>query len=96
MHAIDFTPRAFANDPRFTGVVKGVDHSPASDRRLHAFAVASEPGTAVWTEPGEEHWHGALPGTSMTHIAVQTADPAQAEVIWLEPVADATAGADRP
>jgi quercetin dioxygenase-like cupin family protein len=23
----------------------------------------------VWIDPGEKHWHGAAPTTSMTHIA---------------------------
>ena len=29
------------------------------------------PGDAVWIAPGEKHWHGAVPATAMTHIAVQ-------------------------
>ena len=43
------------------------------------------PGDVVWFPPGEKHWHGAAPGTPMTHIAIQeeldgkTAD-------WLEHV----------
>ncbi|MFI1368091.1 (R)-mandelonitrile lyase [Streptomyces griseochromogenes] len=27
-------------------------------------------GDTVWIEPGERHWHGAAPGTFMTHLAV--------------------------
>lgn len=27
-------------------------------------------GDVVWTEPGEEHWHGACGDTLMTHTAV--------------------------
>ncbi|GGM34111.1 hypothetical protein GCM10012275_01850 [Longimycelium tulufanense] len=27
-------------------------------------------GDTVSCQPGEEHWHGAAPGTFMTHIAV--------------------------
>lgn len=44
-------------------------------------------GDVVWFPPGEKHWHGAAPGTPMTHIAIQeeldgkTAD-------WLEHVID--------
>jgi quercetin dioxygenase-like cupin family protein len=39
-------------------------------------------GDVVWSEPGEEHWHGADEDNYMVHIAVSlgTAD-------WLEPVA---------
>jgi len=29
------------------------------------------PGAVVWIAPGEKHWHGAAPSTSMTHIAIQ-------------------------
>ena len=41
-------------------------------------------GDAVGIEPNEKHWHGATPGTRMTHFAVNlnlTTD-------WLEPVSD--------
>jgi len=41
-------------------------------------------GDAVSIEPNEKHWHGATPGTRMTHFAVNlnlTTD-------WLEPVSD--------
>jgi len=45
------------------------------------------PGDVIWFAPGEKHWHGAAPNTTMTHIAIQerldgkTAD-------WLEKVTD--------
>jgi quercetin dioxygenase-like cupin family protein len=29
-----------------------------------------DPGDIVYTGPGERHWHGALPGESMTHISI--------------------------
>ena len=28
------------------------------------------PGDVVWIPPGEKHWHGAMPGVAMTHIAI--------------------------
>lgn len=28
------------------------------------------PGDVVWCPPGVKHWHGAAPGTAMTHLAV--------------------------
>src|SRR6266702_7304450 len=28
-------------------------------------------GDVVWIPPGQKHWHGATPTTSMTHIAIQ-------------------------
>ncbi|MEM6887884.1 MAG: cupin domain-containing protein [Pseudomonadota bacterium] len=46
------------------------------------------PGDVVFFEPGEKHWHGAAPGNSMTHIALQEAQ-GSASVQWLEPVDDA-------
>jgi len=27
-------------------------------------------GDVVYTGPGEKHWHGAAPGSSMTHISI--------------------------
>jgi quercetin dioxygenase-like cupin family protein len=45
------------------------------------------PGDVVWFPPGEKHWHGAAPTTSMTHIAIQEAlDGKVAD--WLEHVSD--------
>ena len=44
-------------------------------------------GDVVWIPPGEKHWHGAGPDTSMTHIAMQEA-LAGSHVDWMEPVTD--------
>ncbi|MEO1089510.1 MAG: cupin domain-containing protein [Pseudomonadota bacterium] len=46
------------------------------------------PGDVVWFAPGERHWHGAAPGTAMTHVAIHEALDGK-HVDWLEPVADA-------
>lgn len=48
-----------------------------------------EPGRTIWIPPREEHWHGALSASPMSHIAVQEADENDETVIWLEPVSDA-------
>ena len=46
------------------------------------------PGDVVSCPPGEKHWHGAAPTTSMTHIAIQ--EELNGKVVdWLEPVTDA-------
>lgn len=45
------------------------------------------PGDVVWFSPGEKHWHGATPTTSMTHIAVQEKLDGVG-VNWLEHVSD--------
>jgi quercetin dioxygenase-like cupin family protein len=45
------------------------------------------PGDVVWIEPGEKHWHGAMPTTAMTHIAiVEKLEGKSAD--WMEPVSD--------
>lgn len=56
--------------------------------------LALHSGTAVWTEPGEDHWHGAAEDSAMTHLAVQTADPGGDGAQWNEPVAAAADGTD--
>ena len=45
------------------------------------------PGDVVWFSPGEKHWHGAMPTTAMTHIAIQE-KLAGKVVDWLEQVSD--------
>lgn len=45
------------------------------------------PGDVVWFEPGEKHWHGAMPTTAMTHIAIQERLDGKA-VTWMEKVTD--------
>jgi quercetin dioxygenase-like cupin family protein len=45
------------------------------------------PGDVVWFPPGEKHWHGATPASSMTHIAVQEALDGKT-VDWLEHVSE--------
>ncbi|RNI23282.1 cupin domain-containing protein [Flexivirga caeni] len=46
------------------------------------------PGVIVWTEAGEEHWHGASAGASMEHIAVQTETPEADRVVWRDALSD--------
>ena len=46
------------------------------------------PGDVVSFPPNEKHWHGAAPGTSMTHIAIQ--EELDGKVVeWMEQVSDA-------
>jgi quercetin dioxygenase-like cupin family protein len=42
----------------------------------------------VWFEPGEKHWHGASPTTTMTHFAIQESLDGKA-VEWMEKVSEA-------
>jgi hypothetical protein len=39
-------------------------------------------------QPGQKHWHGAVPTTGMTHIAIQEEELDGKSVAWLEPVTD--------
>ena len=44
-------------------------------------------GDTVWIEPGEEHWHGAMPAHAMIHIAIQESlDGTMAN--WLNKLSD--------
>jgi len=44
-------------------------------------------GDVVHFAPGEKHWHGAAPTTSVTHIAIQESLNGK-EVDWMEHVSD--------
>ncbi len=45
-------------------------------------------GDVVWIPPGEKHWHGAAPNSSMSHIAIaEQLDGKSVE--WMEKVSDA-------
>lgn len=45
------------------------------------------PGDIVWCPPGERHWHGATPTSSLTHIAIQEQLDGKM-VNWMEKVSD--------
>ena len=45
------------------------------------------PGDVVVCPPGVKHWHGAAPGSAMTHLAV-TGTVAGKNVEWMEKVTD--------
>jgi len=51
------------------------------------------PGDTVMIAPGERHWHGAAPGNTMVHLALQEVDDKGVGVTWLEKVTDAEYGA---
>ena len=42
--------------------------------------VVLDPGDVVVIDPGEEHWHGAAPGSGGEHLAINLG----AETTWLE------------
>ncbi|MDB5808997.1 MAG: cupin protein [Betaproteobacteria bacterium] len=45
------------------------------------------PGDVISCPPNEKHWHGAMPNTAMTHMAIQEALDGKV-VEWLEKVTD--------
>ena len=45
------------------------------------------PGDVIWCPPGVKHWHGAAPGTAMSHLAV-TGTMDGKNVTWMEKVTD--------
>jgi quercetin dioxygenase-like cupin family protein len=47
-------------------------------------AIDVDAGDAIVFAPGEKHWHGAVPGTQGTHLAVNV----NVQTEWLEPVTD--------
>lgn len=49
------------------------------------------PGDVVWIPPGQKHWHGAAPKSSMTHIAITERLDGKT-VDWMEKVSDAQYG----
>ncbi len=48
-------------------------------------------GDVVLCDPDIEHWHGASPNSSMTHVVI-TNYKGEAQVNWLRPVTDAEYG----
>lgn len=47
-----------------------------------------KPGDVIWCPPGIKHWHGAAPGTAMTHLAITGSDAQGKNVEWMEKVSD--------
>jgi quercetin dioxygenase-like cupin family protein len=44
-------------------------------------------GDVIWIPPGEKHWHGAGPTTTMVHVAIQESLDGKV-VEWMEKVSD--------
>ena len=58
--------------------------------------IEAHPGDTIWTAPGEEHWHGAVPDRFMAHLALMDGDDSDApQTNWGEAVGDAEYGAPR-
>ncbi len=51
------------------------------------------PGDRVFFEPGEDHWHGAVPDRFMTHLAMLEVDDEGNNATWGDHVTDEEYGA---
>ena len=49
-------------------------------------------GDVVWFPAGVRHWHGAAPGSAMSHFAIQESIDGS-PVTWMEKVTDEQYGA---
>lgn len=50
--------------------------------------VLIRPGDSVSIEPGEEHWHGAIPDRLMTDLAMLEVDEEGTSATWGDHVTD--------
>ena len=86
---------------RFTPGARSNWHSHDAGQTLHGAdgvglvgnragqVLPIRPGETVWTPPGEEHWHGAVPDTMMAHYALlDVGEDGSDPTHWLEPVTD--------
>ncbi|MFH9421941.1 cupin domain-containing protein [Streptomyces sp. NPDC017529] len=62
-------PTAHGNHPHPPGQVLYVTEGVGLVRRRGGPVERVRAGDTVWTGPDEWHWHGAAPGTFMTHPA---------------------------
>jgi quercetin dioxygenase-like cupin family protein len=65
-------------------VLTGIGHVQLAGRPPRVI----RPGDTVWIEAGERHWHGAAPGRTMVHLAMQETDEQGVDVVWLEHVTE--------
>lgn len=55
--------------------------------QLHGQPIQDlHPGDTVTILPNELHWHGAAPGHTLVHLALQEADDQNIDVVWLQHV----------
>ncbi len=87
---------------RFTPGAHTAWHSHATGQLLHCTeglglvvtresVIVLRPGDTVWTPPGEQHWHGAVDDSFMSHLALtRTVSPGSETpaTAWAEHVAD--------
>ena len=101
-HADEPEARAGLALVRFTPGAHTAWHSHATGQLLHCTeglglvvtresVIVLRPGDTVWTPPGEQHWHGAVDDSFMSHLALTGTVPAGSDLpatSWAEHVAD--------
>jgi quercetin dioxygenase-like cupin family protein len=85
VYRVEFSAGARTNwhthsGPQWLLVVEGTIRVQCWGDRAHDVTA----GDAVVIPPGEKHWHGAVPGATGTHLAVNV----DVSTEWLEPVSD--------
>jgi quercetin dioxygenase-like cupin family protein len=92
--------RVKANRVSFEPEARTAWHAHPVGQALHVLAgvgrvqLKGEPiqeirsGDSVWIAPDEVHWHGAAPGHTMVHLAIQETNEQGIDVVWLEHVTD--------
>jgi len=72
------------------GQTLNVTHGVGLVQSASGQTIVMRPGDTVYTPPGVWHWHGAIPDSFMTHIALadSTSEPGSADVEWGQHVTD--------
>lgn len=85
---------------KFTPGSRTAWHSHAQGQTLHITrgvaligtrdgkVIVAYPGQAIYTPPGEEHWHGATPDDFMEHLAMYEGAAEGPDSVWKEHVSD--------
>lgn len=82
-YRVEFEPEARTNWHSHTGVqLLYIVEGRCRVQKWGEDVKEAGPGDIVDILPGEKHWHGATPGSKMTHIAVNI----NAKTTWMEPV----------
>jgi quercetin dioxygenase-like cupin family protein len=85
VYVVEFQPGARTNWHRHSGrQLLLITEGAGLVQKWGGKATEARAGDAICIEPDEKHWHGAAPGTTMTHFAVNL----HLTTEWLEPVSD--------
>lgn len=71
------------------GQILHITHGQGKVRSRGGEEVIVRPGDTIWTDPNEEHYHGADTDRYMSHVSITFGS-----TDWLEPVADEDYGTE--